>query len=260
MNIVITGSTRGIGLGLAKAFLNNGHNVLINGRDRMFCGELYRELHNHYPRNLIHIYACDVTCYNSVDRMFWEAERFFGKVDIWINNAGMNQEHETIENQTNTNISQVIDLNLKATIYGTQVAIKNMKDRGGFIYNMEGYGSNNMMTEKMPVYGATKRAVTYFTQSVSKEYKDSKVKIGLLSPGIVITDLLKKSLPENSQERDRQIKMYNILADKPDIVTSFLVNKILSNKKNGVSIKWLTTPKVLKRFITCTFVKRNLFV
>jgi len=258
MNVVITGSTRGIGYALAEEFLQFGHNVMINGRDRMKCAEIYRHLHGKYPDNLIHIYACDVTCYNSVDRMYWEANRYFGSVDIWINNAGMTQEREYFYNLEKSNIDQVVDLNIKGVIYGTMVATKNMLKSGGYIYNMEGYGSNNMMTNYMTIYGTTKRALTYYTKSASKEVKNSGVKIGTLSPGMVITDLLLSGITTEKEERDKTVKLYNILADKPETVAKFLVKKMLQNNKNGASISWLTSRKLFSRFLLNLFKKREL--
>ena len=80
MNVVITGSTRGIGYGLAVEFIKAGHSILINSRDRMDCAQVSGLLRSKYPDAIIHIYACDVTCFNSVERMFWEANRFFGSV------------------------------------------------------------------------------------------------------------------------------------------------------------------------------------
>lgn len=259
MNIVITGSTRGIGLGLAKEFLNSGHNVMINGRSREKCEEIYRELHYKYPNLLIHLYACDVTNHQSVKRMFHEAKRYFTTIDVWINNAGMNQDQELFLDHDINNIYNVLDLNLKAVISTTQIVAKEMSIHGGHIYNMEGFGSNDMMTDKMSIYGTSKRALTYFTKSISKELRKSRVKIGLLSPGMVVTDLLTNNLPEDEKERERVIKFYNILADRVEDVTKFLVKKILKNQKNGAAIKWLTNRKVFFRFMTAPFKKRDLF-
>ena len=260
MNIVITGSTRGIGYGLAEEFLKAGHGVLINGRDRMVCAEVYAKLHIKYPECLIHIYACDVTCYNSLERMFFEANRFFGSVDIWINNAGMAQADELLIDHDKNNIDQVIDLNIKAMVYGTKVAIKGMWSKGGFIYNMEGYGSNDMVSDKMSIYGMSKRALTYFSKSISKEVRGSNVKIGTLSPGMVTTNLLLGSLPKDEETKKKFSKIYNILADKVETVTPFLVKKIISNNKNGISIKWLTNRKVFLRFFIALFHQRHLIM
>jgi len=104
----------------------------------------------------------------------------------------------------------------------------------------------------------TKRALTYFTKSTAREVKGSKVKICRLSPGMVITDFLLSSLPEDIEIRKRYINIYNILGDKVETVTPFLVRKILENNKNDAKIAWLTKPKAFKRFFLSIFVKRKL--
>ena len=259
MNVVITGSTKGIGFALAEEFIKNGHSVLINGRTRETCANLVAQLRVKHPKSNIHLYACDVTNYSSVDRMFLEAKRFFGSVDIWINNAGMSQNRDYFYNHDISVLDKLIDLNLKSVMYGTEIASRYMMETGGFIYNMEGYGSDNMMSNFMTYYGTTKRALRYFTQSASKEIANSKIKIGTLSPGMVVTDLLISGLPTNKNDREKIIRIYNILADKPETVSKFLVKKMLLNSSNGASIKWLTNLKVTMRFFKSIFIKRNLF-
>ncbi len=258
MNVVITGSTRGIGLGLAKEFLRSGHNILINGRNRETTTEVLIELRMEFPDSIIHSYACDMTNINSIKRMCWEAYRFYGNIDIWINNVGTEQQNKLIHEHEIEAIDKVIDVNLKSAIYATRIVSEQMLEKGGFIYNMEGYGSNDMMTDKMSYYGTAKRALTYFTKSAAKEMKNTKVKICLLSPGMVITDLLLSSLPESGPQRVKLIKMFNILADKVEPVTKFLVKKMEKNMNNGKSIKWLTNGKALLRFLSSPFSNRKI--
>lgn len=115
------------------------------------------------------------------------------------------------------------------------------------------------MMPKLSIYGTSKRAVRYATMSIAKEAEGSKVKIGALSPGMLATDFLKESIKSGDAEAIRRKKFYNILADKPEDVTAYLGKKILENKKNSVRIMWLKTPKVIFRFITAPFIKRELF-
>lgn len=231
MNIVITGSTEGIGYYLAIGFLKAGHGVLINGRNRLKCAEIYAKLNSQYPESLLHIYACDVTCYNSVERMYWEANRFFGSVNIWINNATIDQDSVLLADHKRNNIDCVIDTNIKGMVYGTKIAIKGMEKPGGIIYNIEGFGSNNTMKNKMSIYGMSKRALTYFTKSMSKEVRNSNVKICLISPGKVAKSF--QTLSPVNEER----------------VTLLLVEKILKNRKNGISIKYPITKKTLIKLL-----------
>ncbi len=258
MHIVITGSTRGLGQGLAVEFLNQGHDVLINGRDSKRVEEVKKSLDKRYPSNRILAYSCDVVDFSEVEKMYQYALTEFGSVDIWINNAGMDQNREHVWDYDPEHMNTIIDVNIKGVLNGTRVASERMKESGGFIYNMEGYGSNDMMSDKMSIYGMTKRAVTYFTLSAAKEVKDSQVKICLLSPGMVVTDLLLGSLPKDSEKREKSIRIFNILADTVADVATFLVDRIIKNKKNGVRIAWLTKTRITGRFLSQIFRKREL--
>ncbi len=110
-----------------------------------------------------------------------------------------------------------------------------------------------MMREKLTIYGTSKSAISYFTRSLAIEAEKTNIKVGVLSPGMVATDLLRKSLNEKNR------KIYNILGDKVGPVAYFLVREILKNDKNNANIRWLTGPKVMGRFIKSVFRKRDIF-
>ena len=111
----------------------------------------------------------------------------------------------------------------------------------------------------MTFYGASKAGMSYFMRSWAKELpKDSRIQMGTLSPGMVATDFLEAAY-DDPEEYVKGQKIFNILADKVETVTPWLVEKILRNTKNGAAISWLTSGKVLWRFATAGFTKRDLF-
>ena len=84
--------------------------------------------------------------------------------------------------------------------------------------------------------------------------------IGKLSPGIMITDFLVNSFRNKKIElSDKNKKIYNILGDYPDVVAKFLVNKMINNTNNNVRFSWLTGRKVMWKFMTADFRKKNFF-
>lgn len=252
-HVVITGSTRGIGYGLAKEFLKAGCKVTINGRTKENVDEALISLKEHFPDS-IGGYAGASEMWNEMESLWNYGEKQFGNIDIWINNAGIDQERKLFWEMKQEEYEKVIQTNLLGAMNGSNVAFKHMlKQGGGQIFNMEGFGSNGMMHEKMTIYGTTKSAVSYFTRSLAIEAKKTNVKVGTLSPGMVATDFLRKSLSVHNQ------KIYNILGDKVEPVTFFLAAKILQNQENGANIQWLTKPKVIWRFIRSPFVKRDIF-
>ncbi|MBI9097592.1 MAG: SDR family NAD(P)-dependent oxidoreductase, partial [Spirochaetaceae bacterium] len=232
--------------------------VLINGRNEEKTAGVQQKLIEEYPKRKILYFSCDVSDYPAVEKMYLYGEKELGSVDMWINNAGMDQNREKIYNHNIKKMHQIIDVNIKGMVNGTRIASEKMKDTGGFIYNMEGFGSNDMILDKMSLYGMSKRALTYFTKSAAKEVEDTKVKICRLSPGMVLTELLTSDLPEDPVERKQATRIFNILADTVEDVTTYLVSEILANKKNGASIQWLTRSKILKRFILQLFKRRKL--
>ncbi|NTU63416.1 MAG: SDR family NAD(P)-dependent oxidoreductase, partial [Chloroflexi bacterium] len=87
--IVITGSTRGIGFGLAAEFLKRECNVVINGRSQSAVDQAINSLAEWHPPNRVWGQPGDMTRYDDVQRMWDNARSHFGSIDIWINNAGV---------------------------------------------------------------------------------------------------------------------------------------------------------------------------
>lgn len=256
--IVITGSTKGIGYGLAEEFLKRGCSVVVSGRNQTALDNAVAALSAKY-KNVAGC-LCDVTRFEDHEQLFAFAQAKFGRVDVWVNNAGISLPRYMLWEQPKDNHDTIVAANLMGVIYGSQVAIKGMLTQGGgHVFNMEGHGSNGRIIPGMTVYGATKSGLTYFTKSLAAETQDTTVKVCLLSPGIVDTDLLMvdyQDAPEKFQAVKRNL---NILADKVETVTPFLVTEMLKEPKNGAKIAWLTPGKVIFRFATARFIKRNIF-
>ena len=259
-NIVITGSTRGIGLAMAQEFLKAGCQVTLSGRgealaqDTQEALQTYREHYQYVP--------CDVQQATQLQRLWDAASQKFGVVDIWINNAGQNAPHALALDTQENYVRDVVETNILGMIFGSQVAARGMQEQGhGAIYSMEGLGSNDMIQVKTILYGTSKRALTYFMKGLAKELAGSGVIAGRLSPGMMLTDFITKT-PDGTVaaiETDKRFqKIFNILADKPETVAAFFVPRILSNTKNDRQIAWLTGAKAALRFLCAPFSKRKL--
>ena len=259
-NVVITGSTRGIGLSMATEFLRAGCKVTLSGRGEKLAAENHKSL---APFEGKYIYvSCNVQEKASLQNLWDTSLHQWGRIDIWINNAGQNTPHmfswETGEIYTDT----IIKTNITGMIYGSQIAAAGMLKQGhGAIYSMEGLGSNNMIQIKTILYGTTKHALTYFMKGFARELEGTGVIAGRLSPGMMLTDFITKTPDGNHSEvvEDEKFKkIFNILADKPETVAEFFVPRILKNTKNDAQIVWLTTKKAAWRFMTAGFRKDRL--
>lgn len=256
-NVVITGSSRGLGFAMAKRFLNSGYKVVISGRNEDTLLAAKHQLQS-FSGDVVPV-VCDVQDRRDVIRLWETAVEQLGTVDIWINNAGINQPDVHLWDVSPEDVHHVIQTNLLGTIYGSQVAMQGMlRQKKGHIFNMEGFGSNDMQQAGLNLYGTTKRAITYFTSALAKEAEGTPIKVGLLSPGMMVTDFITKTESVlNDVARSR--KIFNILGDKPETVADFLVSKIIGGQNNGARIAWLTKPKAAFRFMTASFRKRDLF-
>ena len=261
--VVITGSTRGLGYEMARKFRQEGTNVVINGVNQNRLEEAIEKLRSISGNGSVAGIACDVSTVAGIKELLDFAINEFGAVDIWINNAGVNQPMKAIWELTEEEIDAVLSIDLKGTIHGSRLAMLQMEKQpqGGYIYNVEGYGSNDAMMLGLNIYGTSKRAITHFTQAFAKELEERKsnVKAGRLSPGMMYTDFMVRSLGGKGtiELPEKTKKIYGILGDEPDVVADFLVKRMLSNTKNNAKIEWLTTGKVMWKFLTARKKKLN---
>jgi len=261
MNIVITGSTQGIGLGLAREFLRRGHDVMISSRRQPLVDEVVTELRAEHPARKVVGCVCDVGVYADDQRLWDTAVAELGAVDIWVNNAGTEVGKAMLFMQDPDSIAATIQTNLTGMMYCNQVAIKGMYSQpdGGKIFNMEGFGSNGMVRPAVSVYGSTKCALRHFTKSMVAELKGTAVKVCYLSPGIVITDLLVPEPDQRDEGWEQAKKILNLLADTVETVTPFLVDGMLNAKEGGDAVRWLTPGKIIRRKCMDIFRKRDVF-
>jgi NAD(P)-dependent dehydrogenase (short-subunit alcohol dehydrogenase family) len=258
--VVITGSTRGIGLGLVRSFLKEGCRVVISGRKKQIVDEVLKVLSLEYGADQVQGCACDVTDYDEVKGLWAFSLEHFGKVDIWINNAGLGHNGLAFWEQQVEKINEVLTVNLQGVMYGSRVAIRGMLKQGwGHLYNMEGLGSDGRVIFGQSIYGASKSGLAYFTKALSKETKTTPVNVSALSPGMVITDLLLGNTDISSDSFEKGKKIFNILADRVETVTPWMVRRILSNTERGRNIRWLTNRKIIWRFLCAPFSKRDIF-
>lgn len=258
-HIVITGSTRGIGLGLAKEFLALDCSVTVSGRAQQDVDRVIEQLSSHYPSEKLLGLACDVRDPVQVQALWDTSFEQFGKVDIWINNAGYSGPQLPAWEIEPEKAKEIIETNLLGEINGSIIAAREMLTQGfGAIYNMEGMGSDGRMHPGLTYYGTSNAGRHYFNQSLIKETKETPLIIGTLRPGMVVTELLTKQYEDRPQEWERDKRIFNILADRVETVTPWMAAKILENEKSGASINWSSRSKIMLRFLTAPFHKRNI--
>lgn len=181
-NVVITGAGSGLGASLARKHSEMGYHVTLIGRTKEKLERTAKLLKGSYS-----IYELDVSKYDDVKKVFHSIIEEVGGVDILINNAGVGA-FDLAENISEHNVHQMIDINLKGTIFCTQAVLPHMKERNeGIISNIiSTAGVEGKVTES--VYCASKFGVRGFTDSLYLELKDTPIRVFAAYMGGMKTD------------------------------------------------------------------------
>ncbi len=259
--IVITGSTHGIGYGLADALIGRGCAVVVNGRRQELVDVAVENLAARHGAEQVSGFPANVAEFNQVQALWNAAIERFGRVDIWINNAGLSNIQAMFWTIDPEEIARVVQTNLLGAMYGSRVALAGMLEQGGgALYNMGGAGSRGgHSVPGLAPYETTKAGLAYFTKALSAEVKDTPVIVGLLLPGMVLTNMLtgqeEKLAPQDWQ---RVKNIINILADRVETVAPWMAERVLANDQNGAEISYLSRAKAMGRFMTAPFRKGRL--
>lgn len=258
-SVVITGSTKGIGLALAHAFLDLGCSVVIAGRNAEHLKHALTHLENHFSKEKFIGSCCDVTQIADLQALWQGAIQHFGQVNVWINNAGSCHPTKEFIDLQSDELNAAVSTNILGTMLGSQVALKGMLRQGyGQIFNMEGWGSNGEWSPGMTPYATTKQAVSYFSKALYKETKSTSILTGTLSPGMVATDLLVSSWTNGDVQHWKKMKrLFFFVIDPPEVVCSYLAKQIIQNKKTNRRIAWMTPWKLFLRFLQPYYWRRN---
>ena len=189
--IVITGSTRGIGRAVAEACCKAGAKVVICSRHETAVQET-REALKQQGFNVSGI-TIDVSVQSDLEKLLQHAIETWGKVDVWINNAGLSGGWRLLTNISEEEITRIIDVNFTGTLEACRIVVPYFIQRGGgILINVSGMGGRRGEASPfMTTYAATKAAVTSLTRSLAKEYKSHAISIHSVIPGMVATDFYK---------------------------------------------------------------------
>ncbi|NLJ46644.1 MAG: SDR family oxidoreductase [Treponema sp.] len=257
--VVLTGGARGIGYGLAEAFLARGCSVVISGRNGTTVAEAVRKLDAEAPGRAAGT-VCDVRNYRDVRGLWDFAAARFGRVDIWINNAGIGQPQSEVDFLDPDLVGTIFATNCAGALYGCKVALAGMKAAGrGAVYNMEGLGSGGEIVRGMAAYGASKRALAYITDAAAREARGTGVIVGAIRPGMTATDLITAEYRGKPEEWARVRRIFNILSDTVQTISPWIADRVLRNRRNGARIVWLTGAKAAGRFLAAPFVRRSIY-
>lgn len=181
---VITGGTKGIGLGIADALVKAGARVFVCGRSKSDVHSAVSDLSEHGEAAGE---SCDVRNEDQVRQMLEQAVRVFGGVDILVNSAGVGFNGTTVEETSGEVFRQTIETNLNGMFYACHFAIPLMKQRGGgYIINISSL-MGQYAQPKAAAYNASKFGVNGFTEALMQEVRADNIKVTGICPGSVNT-------------------------------------------------------------------------
>ena len=204
-SVVVTGSTSGIGLAIARAFAREGCNLTINGFGDEAAIEKERAgIEKEFGGKAIYSGA-DVTKPDQIKDMIDTAEKTFGSVDVLVNNAGI-QFVAKVEDFPIEKWDAVIATNLSAAFYATRVAIPGMKKRKfGRIINIASAHGLAASAEKV-AYVAAKHGIVGLTKVVAIEAANDGITCNAICPGWVLTPLVQAQIEARAKAQGKTVE------------------------------------------------------
>jgi len=214
---VVTGSTSGIGLGIAEGFAKEGVNLVLNGfGDAVEIEKLRASLASRYGIRVTYDGA-DMSKPEQIEAMMKKAAADFGGVDILVNNAGI-QHVSPVEEFPTAKWDAIIAINMSSAFHTTKMAIPYMKAKGwGRIINIA--SAHAMVASPFKsAYVAAKHGVMGFTKTIALEVAEKGITCNAICPGYVLTPLVEKQIPDTAKARgitEEQVKRDVLLAAQP---------------------------------------------
>ena len=214
---VVTGSTSGIGLGIAEGFAKEGINLVLNGfGDAAEIETIRAGLASKFGIKVTYDGA-DMSKPEQIEAMMKKAAADFGGVDILINNAGI-QHVCPVEDFPTAKWDAIIAINMSSAFHTTKMADPYMKSKGwGRIINIA--SAHAMVASPFKsAYVASKHGIMGFTKTVALEVAEKGITCNAICPGYVLTPLVEKQIPDTAKARgmtEEQVKKDVLLAAQP---------------------------------------------
>jgi 3-hydroxybutyrate dehydrogenase len=214
---LITGSTSGIGLGIAEAFGAAGANLVINGFGD--AGEIERLRNDLIRRHNVRVEydGADMSRPDQIEAMVRRATQEFGGVDILVNNAGI-QHVAPVDDFPTAKWDAILAINLSSSFHTIRCALPAMKrNRWGRIVNVASAHALVASPFKS-AYVAAKHGVAGLTKAVALEVAEQGITVNAICPGYVLTPLVRKQIPDTARARgisEEQVVKDVLLAAQP---------------------------------------------
>ncbi len=204
---IVTGSTRGIGKGIAQLFAEEGAEVIVNGTKPGSADEWIGESEQ---KDHFYPFYFDVSDPEAVRQNVLAIKKRFGRIDVLVNNAGI-EHNELIGMISREHMERMFAVNVYGTIYMIQAVSRVMSRNanGGSIINISSVVGMNGNPGQL-AYSATKGAVIALTRSAAKELAPHNIRVNSIAPGLTQTDMMEQADQDQLQGRIANIRMGRI--------------------------------------------------
>jgi len=244
---VITGSSRGLGFAIAKALARQGANVILAARTAETLQSAVNELKKDGYK--AEGFPCDTSKLEDVERLAPQAVATFGRLDIWINNAGISAPYGLSMSIAPERFKKVVDTNIMGVYYGSYVAMQHFLLQGsGKLINLLGRGESGPVPYQN-AYASSKAWVKNFTKALAREYAGTGVEVMAFNPGLVITEMLtqvdaipgfeEKVLPLNTV-----IRFWGNMPEEPAQKVAWMASSA-TDHRNGLVVKFLSFDRMM---------------
>ena len=192
-NAVVTGGAQGFGFAISKKIIESGGNVIIWDIDDSAVDKARKEINS----NNFHFQKVNVTVFKDIEKAINEVETKFGKIDIFVNNAGITGMNAKVWEYPLDEWNKVIELNLNATFYCCKAIVPHMiKNNYGRIINIASIAGKEG-NPNASAYSTSKAAVIGFTKSLGKELADKNIAVNCVTPAAAKTRIFDQMTEEH---------------------------------------------------------------
>lgn len=190
--VIITGASAGVGAACAELFADLGARLVLSARGEEALNAFADTLRN---KTSVLAIPMDVADEAACQALIAQAATEYGAIHVLVNNAGAHHRG-AVETQTPANMAQMVDVNLRAPIYLTALALPHIRKAGGGAVVMVGSLAGRTPMQGAATYASTKAGLKAFTHSLADELMDSGINIGVVSPGPIDTAFIMDSIDE----------------------------------------------------------------
>ncbi|MDH3337620.1 MAG: SDR family NAD(P)-dependent oxidoreductase [Gammaproteobacteria bacterium] len=192
--VIITGGSKGVGAATARMFAVAGANLMLVARNKRNLESMAQELRD---KTRVEIFVMDVSDREACVDVFKKSEFEFGRIDILINNAGFHKRGP-VESVDAADLARMIDVNLRAPIMLSRIALPYLRDAGGGAIINVGSLAGRTYVPQSAAYSASKNGLRAFTYSLYEELRGSGIKLAVVSPGPVSTGFILADIDRTS--------------------------------------------------------------